>query len=311
MSYTYFPNTLKNYLKNGLTREQVVNRLTTSDYDETRGCDSTTLSRWVSGKTKPSLYKQLLVCLALDIDILSFIQGVDTNAHKDSMKSKIAFDKYLNFLNNSNNVISYYTKTNSINTYYGLLNQDEHRKLLDTYYHNFSGYIKIRERLDSEQVEHDCHTFLFKDGDQLCGHISFTEENKDYLDSLEVMDPSLQNSIGVTPVYYSDETTFWLVISSFYWHVLRNRTLPKTRYATICIRNRSALEFYRETANAEPLTYIQPDDHALLADRGLFYVKIDMLKFLSKPIVVSHIQDFINTHPEGSIRSLKEHIDYD
>ncbi|MFV8413776.1 helix-turn-helix domain-containing protein [Vibrio owensii] len=308
MSSMYFPNTLKNHIKRGLTREQVVNCLTTGCYEEIRGCDSTTLSRWVSGKTKPSLYKQLLVCLALDIDILSFIKGVDTKNHKISMKSQVAFDKYLHFLNNSNNVISYYKRTNNINTYYDLLNQDEHRKLLDAFYHNFSGYIKIRDRLDKEKIAHDCHTYLFKDGAQLCGHISFTEENQNYLDSLGVVDTTLESSIGVTPVFYSDEITFWMVISSFYWHILHNKLLSKTRYATICLRNRSALEFYRQTAGAESLTYIQPEDHALLADRGLFIVKIDLLKFLSKPIVVQHIQEFIDAHSSGSILSLKDHI---
>lgn len=274
------------------------------NYAEVAKCDLTTLSRWVSGKTVPSLYKQYLVCIVLDIDLLDYIIKIDTDKYKDSKKDQEAIDVYNSYLNNSNSIITYFQRNKNVDIYFDHLENKQHRETLDNYHGNFGSYIKIRNLVDTNKISKPFYIYLFKENEQLCGHISFTDDNEEYLKLFGVYDDTLKNTIGITPSYYVDTKIFWKVLSSLCYFYLSNKKYENIQFCTMSIRERKTLDFYKVIANAKSLTYFPPSDPSDLLDKGLHYVKFNLLLLLSKPSVIKHFKNFIVEHPETSFKPI-------
>ena len=67
------------------------------------------------------------------------------------------------------------------------------------------------------------------------------------------------------------------------------------------VRDRKSWEYYREVADGETLTFFNPSSEANSLDKGLFYIKFNILKLLSRPIILSKLQEFVDKHPESML----------
>ena len=200
MKTSFFAAKLQEYIKqNDISRDFVIDVFNHSGFEELSKCDLTTLSRWVSGKTEPSLYKQFLVCIALDIDLFDYVKSIDPLKCIESKKDREAIESYSRYLNNSNAIIGYFPRTEQVEIHYGFLDKQTHRKILDPYFSNFSGFMSLREKVDANKIDKFFHTYLFKEGGHVCGHISFTDDCVEHLKVFGVYKDSLPYSIGITP----------------------------------------------------------------------------------------------------------------
>ncbi|MFV8413647.1 helix-turn-helix domain-containing protein [Vibrio owensii] len=301
MSSGYFSQKLQEFIKEKhVNREFIIDVFNKSSFEELSKCDLTTLSRWVSGKTEPSLYKQYKVCIALGIDLLDYILSLNPSLYKEGKKNKDAIDNYIRFLNNSNAIIGYFPRSEHVDIHYALLEKVEHRRKLDPFFQNFSGYMSIRDNVDKHNIIKPFNVFLYKENQSLCGHLSFTDDNADFLKLFGVYNESLEYSIGILPAYYIDSKVYWLIASSLLYFYLSTENYKKNVYATMSIRDRNSWEYYREVADGETLTFFNPSSQSSTLDKGLFYIKFNMLKLLSRPTVLAKFQEFVRVHPEDT-----------
>ncbi|QLK43862.1 hypothetical protein DR996_00385 [Vibrio owensii] len=305
MSSDYFSQNLKDFIeKRRVNREFIIDVFNKSAFEELSKCDLTTLSRWVSGKTIPSLNKQFKVCIALGIDLLDYVLKLEPSLYKEGKKSKDAFDEYIRYLNHSNANLSYFSRSKDVDVYYGFLESSEHRRILDPYLSNFSGYMSLREFIDKNNIIKPYHVFLFKESGNLCGHIAITEDNVDYLKLFGVYSEDLDNSIGILPANYMDAKIYWLIVSSLLYFYLSTGNYKKNIYITMNVRDRNTWEYYKQVASGETLTFFAPSNQLNNLDKGLFLIKFDILKLLSHPTVLAKFQEFVNVHPEETFLTI-------
>lgn len=307
MSNGYFSQKLQEFIKDrGVNRDFIIDAFNKTAFEELSKCDVTTLSRWVSGKTEPSLYKQYIVCIALDIDLLDYIINLNPSLYKEGKKNKDSIDSYIRYLNNSNAIIGYFPRNEHVDIHYALLEKTEHRRKLDPFFKNFSGYMSIRDNVDKHNIVKPFNVFLYKENSSLCGHLSFTDDNADFLKLFGVYDESLKYSIGILPAYYIDAKVYWLIVSSLLYFYLSKGNYKKNIYATMSVRDRNSWEYYREVADGETLTFFNPSSQSNPLDKGLFYIKFNILKLLSRPTVLAKFQEFVKMHPEHTYLPIEE-----
>ncbi|QLK43861.1 hypothetical protein DR996_00380 [Vibrio owensii] len=180
MKNGFFSRKLQEYIKSsGVSRDYIIDVFNKSSFHELSKCDLTTLSRWVSGKTEPSLYKQYTVCIALGIDLFEYIIELDPLTCLEGKKDKDTIENYTRYLNGSNATIGYFPRSEYVEIFHSLLEKKEHRRLLDPYFRNFSGFMSLRDKVDSNNIERSFYTYLFKEDGSLCGHLSFTDDSSD------------------------------------------------------------------------------------------------------------------------------------
>ncbi|EKM14485.1 TPA: hypothetical protein ACOJRH_003787 [Vibrio harveyi] len=301
MKNGFFATKLQEFLREtGVSRDFIIDAFNNSAFDELSKCDLTTLSRWVSGKTEPSLYKQYLICIVLGIDLFDYIRNVESSNYVESKKDKEIIEGYNRYLNGSNAIIGYFPRSEYVDIYYSVLDIEEQRKLLDPYLNNFSGYISLRNEVDKASIVKPFNVFLFKEKGHLCGHLSFTDDNAEYLKLFGVYSESLANSIGILPAFYIDAKVYWLLVSSLFYFYLSDGNYKQNIYATASIRDRNSWEYYKQLAGGETLTFFSPTSQSTTLDRGLFYIKFNLLKLLSKPTVLKKFQSFLKKYPDGA-----------
>ncbi|HFQ5443015.1 TPA: hypothetical protein ACGUPU_004092 [Vibrio vulnificus] len=299
MSSGYFSQKLQEYIKEKrINREFFIDVFNKSSFEELSKCDLTTLSRWISGKTEPSLYKQYRVCIALGIDLLDYTLNLNPFLYKEGKKNKDTIDEYIRYLNNSNAIIGYFPRNEHVDIHYDFLESREHRRRLDPFFNNFSGYMALRENVDKSNVIKPFHVFLYKENGNLCGHVAITDDNADFLKLFGVYSESLQNSIGILPAYYIDAKVYWLIVSSLLYFYLSTGNYKNNIYATMNVRDRNAWEYYNGIADGETLTFFSPSTQSNALDKGFFLIKFNILKLLSRPTVLAKFQEFVRMHPE-------------
>ena len=78
--------------KNSVSRNQLIKHL--YKVKEFQQLDHVTLSRWITGKTTPSLYKQVYIVKILNISLLSFITDIKYSPKKVPSTYSTVFDKF-------------------------------------------------------------------------------------------------------------------------------------------------------------------------------------------------------------------------
>ena len=301
MKNGFFSFKLQEYIKvSGVSRDYIIDVFNKSSFHELSKCDLTTLSRWVSGKTVPSLYKQYAACIVLGIDLFKYIAELDPSMCVEGKKDKDTIEHYTRYLNGSNATIGYFPRGEHVEIFHALLGKYEHRRLLDPYFSNFSGFMSLREKVDSNNIEKSFYTYLFKEGGSLCGHLSFTDDCSDHLKVFGVYDESLKHSIGITPAYYIDAKIYWYMACCLFYFYLSKGNYKKNIYATMSTRDRNSWEYYKQVADGETLAFFSPTVKSNTPDRGLFYIKFNILKLLSKPTILAKFQEFLQNHNEST-----------
>ncbi|NLS11691.1 hypothetical protein HGP28_02150 [Vibrio sp. SM6] len=301
MTTSFFANTLTSYLEaKKLNRETVVDMFSHCGYNELAKCDLTTLSRWASGKTQPSLYKQFLVCIVLGIDLYKFIINMNHQDYSENKRDREIIDDYTSYLNNSNSNIGYFPRSDDVKVYYSLLEKQQHRDILDRYYSNFDSYISLRKKVDEAGISQPFNVFLFKENNVMCGHLSFTDKNSEYLKLFGVYREEIKHSIGINPTFYIDGKVYWMAMCCLCTYYLSNHKYQTIKFCTLSVKNRNTWEFYKSIADGETLTYFTPSANSNSFDKGFYYVKFNILRLLSKPSVIEKVQHFTKHHPPTS-----------
>jgi len=166
-----FNNFLSNYIKNKkISRNELIERLYKER--EFQQLDHVTLSRWITGKTTPSLYKQVLIAKALKISLLSFIKN--TKHQKTNVTNK--HEAVLNKFKQSFGItpMLYYSDVTTP-LEYRLKNQNyqEHFHVFRAFYNNIEPLKRLAKDLLKleDQLSYEC-IVLTNSEKKIIGHFS-------------------------------------------------------------------------------------------------------------------------------------------
>lgn len=148
-------------------------------HSEFENLDSVTLSRWITNKTIPSLYKQLLICLYFKQDLYDFIKNKIYTSNKTNMNFEKNIKRTMENVEYSLQNVSYFYNKNEKSEYIVTLNdKKEYRDKFGIFYNNFNLYtdlfkfiddnslspktITCEKRINSIIVSHDSLAFINK-----------------------------------------------------------------------------------------------------------------------------------------------------
>ncbi|AWG86222.1 hypothetical protein [Vibrio parahaemolyticus] len=276
-----------------LTRKDVLRLFHLSGYDDISHVDSITLSRWLNGKTTPNLYKQLIIVSCLSGSVLDFIINLNIDELKGNQHDENFYSSYIRKVDYAHNSINYIERSQERRTKVESLSSKEILKKFEFFHRNFSCYRSISDNLELSLAEEGTLISCFE-SDQIVGHIAYFECSK-----LKTRNVELSNVLFFTPIYYADSVVLREIMVEFFTRNL-NQVVDSFCYAVGFTRSGKKLDFHHYFGGAEILEFFPPDEKDKISntDKGLFLVKVDLLKYLSKKVILKEVLEHINKKKE-------------
>ncbi|WP_038876145.1 hypothetical protein [Vibrio jasicida] len=278
---------------NQLTRKDVLRIFHMSGYDDISHVDSITLSRWLNGKTTPNLYKQLIIVSCLSGSVLDFVKSLNIDELKGNQNDENFYSSYVRKVDYAHNSINYIERSQERRTKIESLSSQEILKKFEFFHRNFSSYRSISDNLELSLAEEGTLISCFE-SEQIVGHIAYFECSK-----LKTKKVELSNVLFFTPIYYADSVVLREIMVEFFTRYL-NQVVDSFCYAVGFTRSGKKLDFHHYFGGAENLEFFPPDEEDKISntDKGLFLVKVDLLKYLSKKVILKEVLEHINKKKE-------------
>ncbi|GLR05449.1 hypothetical protein [Vibrio hyugaensis] len=291
MSYN-FERELASWLEErGISRKELIAILQQSYYDDFKGLDSITLSRWLTGKVVPPLYKQFLIAKSLEQDLADIIITIDENEQKSPSRYSAVLTNLIKGFDFSLTALSYTRVSETItseiksHTYY------EHIELFHDFYDNVSALRGFIDDLYAMKNDIKYNGILLKNSQgEVVGHWAFILdlEKLDNLRSfISIPESELKRSCLVKLGYAMNSTHFFeLVVQAICYYLVEQ--YKSKDYAYIFIAGYPIFEFAKKIFNAEEVKYYPPTDSTQKI--GLYLVKLDIIRSIANPILIPKIK---------------------
>ncbi|EKM27200.1 hypothetical protein [Vibrio sp. HENC-03] len=274
-----------------ISRKELIAILQQAYYEEFGGLDSITLSRWLTGKVVPPLYKQFLIAKCLDYDLREIILNINVDELKSPSRYTTILTNLVKAFDFSLTALSYKSVPEKVtseirsHTYY------DHIELFDEFYGNLSaisGFLSELYSLKSE-VKYKC--ILLKNGEgEVIGHWAgiLNLEKIDNLPSfVPIPEDEVKRSCLVKLGHAMNSNHFFeLVVQAICYYLLNH--FKSKDYVYIFIAGYPVLEFARKVFNAKEVKYYPPVNGS--QKMGLYLVKINIIKAISNPILIPKIK---------------------
>ncbi|CAH1524374.1 conserved hypothetical protein [Vibrio jasicida] len=291
MSYN-FERELASWLEEReISRKELIAILQQSYYDDFKGLDSITLSRWLTGKVVPPLYKQFLIAKSLEQDLADIIVTIDESEQKSPSRYSAVLTNLIKAFDFSLTALSYNRMPDKVtseiksHTYY------EHIELFHDFYDNVSALRGFIDELYALKNEVKYKGILLKNSQgDIVGHWAGIL-NLEKLDNLPSFIPIPENELKRSCLVklghaMNSEHFFELVVQAICYYLLRQ--CKSKDYVYIFIAGYPILEFSKKVFNAEEIKYYPPVDNN--QRMGLYLVKFDIIRSISNPVLIPKIK---------------------
>ncbi len=271
--------------KSKRTRASIIAKLNLFDH-EFRELDTVTFSRWVTGKTTPSLYKQIMICLFFEYDLYRFIKDrkYTINSTVKTLEKRINSD-FRNMECSSLNLSYNYNKNNNPEFFVTFYSYEQYKKKFDVFYSHFDLYQNIKKQIQDKKIQSIYIGIEKYIDDTIVSHDLLT-----YVDNN--MKNIIENIFGID-IHINN---FWL--SNVGYHISENSYRTAFRlglYFLIKIRKYDYLSLIRGSNNLNNLTemgYNQITDAIIDNKEKIYLCQANVLRVISNPLVLSDLSDF-------------------
>lgn len=275
-----------------ITRNELIAHLQLNNYEDFKGLDAITLSRWLTGKTVPSAHKQLLICKSIEADLVDFVKKINAkNVKCPSRKTKL-MSEFIKLLDYINPTLSYKKANSTTKIHVDIFNYNQHQETLGDFYKNIRPINKFTAELYELGNEISYPTIqLLNEHDEMIGHWVAIEplEKVHNLPSFPLLQPKeLDEGYLLNVSFYHDSKHFFYLISLALCYYLLAPKFKNKRIAYIFISGYSVYEVTKLVFDAEDVKYYPPQDKN--SRLGIHLVKMDILKIIANPIVLPLIQ---------------------
>lgn len=276
--------------RQNISRKELIALLQCSYYEEFDGLDLITLSRWLTGKSIPPLYKQLYIAKCLDIDFIGIIESIDASKQKCSKKSLAAVNFLTKALDFSISIFSYQKLPEQVIAEIKDLSFDEYFDVLGNFYNNISSLKTFNDKLF--KISRDLiytAIFLKNDNDVIVGHWSGIIDMDFINDSsfgLKIPEEEISKSLLIMPGYYvSSKHYFELLNLAICYYLLKYSNKKEYAYFFI-VDFQPMVSFCKIVFDAEEVKYYRDSNKM-----GVYLLKFNIIKAISNPIILKDVQE--------------------
>ncbi|MGR5227763.1 hypothetical protein ACPV30_04510 [Photobacterium damselae] len=282
MSFSLY---LKNKIsKNKINRSDLIAQLNLY-HNEFNNLDAITFSRWITNKTTPSPYKQILIANFFNDDPVVFIKN-NITIKKESKLVINLFDKVMNNIESSYSNISYFHSNEEPEYIIDILNDDSYNDLFLDYYMNFSTYQELYNLYKIRNIKKNYICVMKKKNGVISSHISLMklDENLSYLMS-NFFNTEITSEFFINLGYIEDRESYLFMTALVFYFFYKN----SIRYFTCLIRS-EFLEFLTT------LPYKQIGTAYADNDRKLYLIQADFLDIISNPFILRNFNKVLSEH---------------
>lgn len=292
-----FKDSLSHWIETkGVSRKELIALLQNEYYEEFKGLDSITLSRWLNGKNTPPLYKQFYIAKSLNVNLKEYIMSSDLSKVKSSIKHNAIVHSLIRALDYSISAFSYryvpkYLKSEiSCDTY------NEHLERFGKFYGNISPLKNFSRGLYEMKDSIDYKTILLKnEDDEMIGHWSgiMNIEKLNGIPSFITIPPNEVARSCLVSVGYcvNSEHYFELIVQAVCLYLIEYSKVKDFVYV-YNVDCKPMIEFCKFILNAEEVKYYPPlDDKDKM---GVYLLKINIIKSIANPVILKKVRNQLN-----------------
>ncbi|MCH1930493.1 XRE family transcriptional regulator [Shewanella sp. A25] len=296
--------------KKELSRKDFIDFLQDSIPNEFEGLDLVTLSRWLTDKSTPPLYKQIYIAVILNADILDIIIRINISKFKKSNKCDLVVSLLSKALDFSTSVLSYKKLTGNIRSEIRNISHLEYFNFFYDFNKNVSALNSFKNELYNigNEIEYTV-IFLKNENDEIIGHwsgISCLKKLSSFTSFIKVPDSEIKNSCLIMLGYYSGANNYFELITQAICYFIIKYNNSK-RYAYFFIPDfKPMLDFIKVMFNAKCIKYYRGEKNEI----GIHLIKLDIIKSICNPIILTDVQKKLrclsNCKPHCNLCNLKE-----
>lgn len=280
----------------GLSRKEIIALLQSKCYEEFKGLDEITLSRWLNGKSTPPTYKQLYIAKILDVDLKEYIQSLDLSNVKNPLKYNTIVYNLTKVLDFSISVLSYRYVPKVVSSEVSNDSYQEHLEKFGEFYGNISSLKEFKNDLYTMGSNIDYKSVVIKNGeDEIIGHwsgILDIEKLNGSPSFITIPSNEIDKSCLVFLGYYANSEHYFELIVQAICLYLISYYKTKDYIYFFNVDCRPIIEFCKLIFNAEEVKYYTPLDEK--DKMGVYLLKFDIIKSIANPILLSMIQQKLN-----------------
>lgn len=280
----------------GVSRKELIALLQNNYYEEFKGLDAITLSRWLNGKSTPPLYKQFYIAKCLDVNLKEHIRSLDLSAMKYPTKYDAILYNLTKALDFSLSVLSYRRVPKYVKSEISRDTYNEHLERFGGFYNNISALKNFKRALYDMKSSIDYKSIVLKNEDgEIIGHwsgILDVDKLNGIPSFITIPENEVDRSCLVSLGYYANsEHYFELIVQAICLYLV---SYSKTKdfiyfYNVDC---RPIIEFCKFIFNAEEMKYYPPlDDKDKM---GVYLLKFNIIKSIANPALLKRVQDKLN-----------------
>ncbi|HAS6342042.1 XRE family transcriptional regulator [Vibrio vulnificus] len=292
-----FKDSLSTWIETkGVSRKEFIALLQNKYYEEFKGLDAITLSRWLNGKSTPPLYKQFYIAKCLDVNLKEHIRSLDLSKMKYPTKYDTIFYNLTKALDFSISVLSYRSVPKYVKSEISRDSYQEHVERFGGFYSNISALKNFKNALYGMKNTINYKSIVLKnEEDEIIGHWSGLMD----LDKLNgipsfitVPENELDRSCLVSLGYYvNSEHYFELIIQAICLYLVSySRTKDFIYFYNVDCR--PIIEFCKFVFNAEEMKYYPPLDEK--DKMGVYLLKFNIIKSIANPALLKRVQKKLN-----------------
>ncbi|NVH48432.1 hypothetical protein [Photobacterium damselae] len=295
MSFKHFIS--PKIIKSQLSRKDCIAKLNIY-HSEFKNLDSVTLSRWLNGRTVPSLYKQILLCNFFEYNLMDFIKNKHFQVLNEGKKTSEIYLNEMNNIQSSIANISYVYSRDSIPTYQlNIYTKDEYRKRFLLFYLNFDLYKQLFNMIDNLSVDPITLTFEEIKDNSISSHgsISYIEKkNKIYFCDFFDIKLNETEDFWLSNIGYRTSNEAFLISFSAMIYFLYHQ---KKEFYLSLIRSERSFHSLSE------IGYEQIGKTIFDHGEKIYLAKCNILRVLSNSYAINQISEILNKYDIDSFFS--------
>lgn len=295
----------------GISRKDLIALLQNKDYEQFKGLDAITLSRWFTGKSVPPIYKQLYIARCLDIDLIEVLLRMDLSKIRYSNKHDIVISALVRALDFSISNLSYRKVSGPLKSEIKSLTFDEYSDMFKEFNHNISPLKRFYQDLQEKasEVKYQC-VLIKNDQDATVGHWygMMNIEGINGFSSFITIPQEVAERICLIGVgYYTNSAHYFeLIVQALCYYLIRYS--GKKEYAYFFIVDFQPLvAFSKLVFNAEEVKYYPPKEKGSM---GVYLFRHNIIKSISNPVLLKKVKEKLecldNCVPDCNLCNLRD-----
>lgn len=277
-----------------LSNKKAVIVLQNKNYNEFGKLDTVTFSRWKTGTTRPSLYKQLYVLKYLGCSIERALLEDRLSFLPACKKKERIFDNFVRNVDFSMAALSYHHYVSDHQLEEHIFCTEEYENYFGEFYNNINSLKLLKDEIYTKSKNINYNVFVVKNKlGFMLGHLSSYRNLrlivKNHTKLLNITSDEVKGSVLVDLFYYKNSKIFFEILTYSLAKYLEN-CINKIEFAYVFIPSLKPVVRLSELVfDAELVRSFPSTNHTL----GVHLMKFDLMKVIASPIVIKNLRSFL------------------